>query len=126
MKEELDEAKHKSEYLNKEKETLSERLKAEEAAREKVTKKTIRLVGWYFNWSRVALKQGLFQQILQLESDLKRASVQRDEVDNVLTSVTLQKDALADEVGHVRKEMDEIRAHLDRVCEENAQLNKNR
>jgi hypothetical protein len=49
LKEELDEAKHKSEHLNKEKETLSERLKAEEAAREKVTKKTIRLVGRYFN-----------------------------------------------------------------------------
>ena len=62
----------------------------------------------------------------QLESDLKRASVQRDEVDNHLTSVTLQKDALFDEVTHVRKEMTEIRAHLDRVCEDNAQLSKNR
>ena len=62
----------------------------------------------------------------QLESDLKRASVQRDEVDNQLTSVTLQKDALFDEVTHVRKEMTEIRAHLDRVCEDNAQLSKNR
>lgn len=66
------------------------------------------------------------QTILQLEAELKRASVQRDEVDNQLTSVTLQKDALFDEVSHVRKEMDEIRTHLDRVCEENAQLNKNR
>jgi hypothetical protein len=57
---------------------------------------------------------------------VKKASVQRDEVDNQLTSVTLQKDALFDEVNHVRKEMVEIRTHLDRVCEENSQLNKHR
>ena len=36
LKEELDEAKHKSEHLNREKETLLDRLKTEEAAREKV------------------------------------------------------------------------------------------
>ena len=37
LKEELDEAKHKSEHLIREKETLLERLKAEESAREKVS-----------------------------------------------------------------------------------------
>ena len=37
LKEELDEAKHKSEHLIREKETLLERLKSEESAREKVS-----------------------------------------------------------------------------------------
>ena len=43
-----------------------------------------------------------------------------------MTAVTLQKDALEDEVGHVRKEMGEIRAQMDRVYADNGLLNKQR
>jgi chromosome segregation ATPase len=63
---------------------------------------------------------------LQIESDLKRANFQRDEVENQLTAVTLEKDVLQDEVGHVRKEMENLRDHLTKVCDENVKLTKSR
>lgn len=55
---------------------------------------------------------------------MKRANFKRDEVENQLTAVTLEKDVLQDEIGHVRKEMDNFRDHLTRVCDENVKLTK--
>ena len=50
--------------------------------------------------------------------------ISREDLENQVTSITLQKEALHDEVSHVHKEMSEIRNHLDRVNEDNAILNK--
>ena len=51
-------------------------------------------------------------------------AISREDLENQVTSITLQKEALHDEVSHVHKEMSEIRNHLDRVNEDNAILNK--
>ena len=61
-----------------------------------------------------------------MESNLLDTGKRCDDLDNQLTAVTLQKDALEDEVGHVRKEMEEIRTQLDRVYADNGALNKQR
>lgn len=55
---------------------------------------------------------------------MKRSNLQRDEVENQLTAITLEKDVLQDEVDHVRKEMENLRDHLAKVSDENVKLTK--
>jgi uncharacterized coiled-coil DUF342 family protein len=62
----------------------------------------------------------------QVENDLQLNRKRGDELENQLTSLTLQKDALTDEVTHVRKEMSELRIQIDKVYNENASLTQHR
>jgi chromosome segregation ATPase len=51
---------------------------------------------------------------------------QRNDLDQQLASVTLQKDALFDEADNLRAEAAEARTQVDRVCSEAAAVNKAR
>jgi len=51
---------------------------------------------------------------------------QRNDLDQQLASVTLQKDALIDEAENLRTEAAEARTQMDRLCSEAATVNKAR
>jgi chromosome segregation ATPase len=90
--------------------------KESEDERERVCAGSLRVMA---NISEVILS-------LQLETSLRSAARARDEVDDHLTSVTLEKDSLSDQVGHLKTEMDELKTQLDQVYKESASLNKHR
>ena len=53
--------------------------------------------------------------LFQIEHELKNLSKERNDIDNQLTGITIQKEALQDEVSHVRKEMAELKVQLNKV-----------
>jgi chromosome segregation ATPase len=110
LKSELVEKEDQLRHAELDKNMLKSRVAEETSAREKVHQ---------FAFS-VAPKCNF--SILQLENELSNSNKRRDDLENQLTSITLQKDALTDEVVHVRKEMAEMRTHIDKVYNENASL----